>query len=90
MLISVGIMLTIMSVIIFNQSGYLDSASLSNLADDIASKAVQSQAYGIAVRELTPGSADFSAAYGLSFSLLSGGSNTSYNYFADKNDNTAS
>ena len=80
-------MLVVISVVFFNQSGYLDSAALSNLADDISSKSVQSQAYGIAVKELAPGSANFSVAYGLPFSLLSSGSNTAYIYFADQNGN---
>src|SRR5581483_3730077 len=42
---------------------------------------------GIAVKELTPGSSNFSAPYGMTFSLLSDGSNTAYLFFADRNGN---
>lgn len=89
LLVTMGIIVTILTVVTLNQSTYVESASLTNLADQVGSTIVQAQAYGIAVRELTPGSADFSASYGLSVSLLGSGSPTSYLFFADRNNNRA-
>ena len=86
-LVSLTIVTVILTVIVLKQSTYVDSAALSNLADEISLSLSQAQAYGIAVKELTPGSSDFSASYGLAFSLLSDGSNTNYIFFADRNNN---
>ncbi|MSR87887.1 MAG: prepilin-type N-terminal cleavage/methylation domain-containing protein [Candidatus Zambryskibacteria bacterium] len=87
LLVSLSIMVVILTVVVSSQSVYTDTASISNLADEISITLSQSQAYGIAVRELTPGSSDFSVSYGLTFSLLSGGSNSAYLFFADRNAN---
>ena len=86
-LVSLSIITVILTVIVLKQSSYVDSAALSNLADEISLSLSQAQAYGIAVKELTPGSSDFSASYGLAFSLLSDGSNINYIFFADRNNN---
>ncbi len=72
-----------MAVIILNQSSYTDGAALTNVADEIGLSISQAQAYGIAVKEHTTGTSNFSEPYGLSISLLSGGSNTAYLLFAD-------
>lgn len=90
-LVSLGIVVSILSVIVLNQSKYVDGAALGNLADEISLTISQAQSYGIAVRELTPGSSDFSASYGISASLLpgNGGSGSSYIFFADRNANLA-
>lgn len=87
LIVSLGVVLTILSVIVFNQSKYLDSAALSNLAQELGSNVFQTQAYGIAVKELTPGSSNFSTAYGVAVSILSSGSPANYLLYADRNAN---
>ncbi|MEK7147699.1 MAG: prepilin-type N-terminal cleavage/methylation domain-containing protein [Patescibacteria group bacterium] len=87
LLVSLGIMVTILSVVISSQSTYTDTQSINNLADEISLTLSQSQAYGTAVKEFSPGSANFSGAYGMSLSLLSSGSNKDYIFFADLNGN---
>lgn len=87
MLVSVSIVTIILSVLLFNQSIYTDVASINNLADDISLSIAQAQAYGIGVRELTPGSADFTGAYGVAFRVIDPGEEKAYILFADKNDN---
>ncbi|KKT66971.1 MAG: hypothetical protein UW61_C0019G0001, partial [Candidatus Curtissbacteria bacterium GW2011_GWC1_44_33] len=57
------------------------------LADEISSTISQAQAYGIGVREVSTGSSEFNASYGVTMSLLDSGSNTAYIYFADLNGN---
>ena len=80
-------MFAILTIVLSNQSTYTDHTALHNLADELSLTIAQAQAYGIAVRELTPGSSNFSASYGLTMSLLGSGSNKAYLFFADRNDN---
>lgn len=87
LLVTIGIMFVILTVVLSNQSTYTDGAALSGLADELSLTISQAQAYGIAVRELTPGSSDFSAAYGLSVNLLGLGNEKAYLFFADRNGN---
>jgi len=87
LMVTIGIMAVILTVILMNQRNYTEVASLSNLADSLSLTISQAQAYGIAVKEVSPGSADFGTAYGITLSILSSGSNTSYLFFADKNGN---
>ncbi len=87
LLVSIGIVVAILTVVVSNQSKYTEGAALSNLADEIGLTISQAQAYGIGVREFSPGSNDFSASYGLTFSLLGSGSNSAYLSFADRNGN---
>jgi prepilin-type N-terminal cleavage/methylation domain-containing protein len=87
LLVTLSIVAVILSVIVFNQSTYTERLGLANLADDMTLTLSRAQSYGIAVRELTPGSSDFSAAYGISVSLLPTGSPNAYIYFADRNLN---
>ncbi|MFZ2763837.1 MAG: type II secretion system protein, partial [Minisyncoccia bacterium] len=87
LLVSIGIISVILSVVLSSQSTYTEGVALSNLADEIGLTLSQKQAYGIGVREILPGSSDFSVSYGLTFSLLDSGSNTAYLSFADKNEN---
>lgn len=85
MLISLGIVGVILTVVLTNQATYTDGAALANLADNISLSVSQAQVYGVSVREVTPGSSDFSSAYGLDFRLESaGGSDDAYIFFADK------
>lgn len=88
LLVSLTIMLVILTVVILNQSTYTERAALINLADEIGSTVSQAQVYGIAVRELSAGSENFSSSYGLAFSLLGSGSNSAYLFFADRNGDT--
>lgn len=88
MIISLTIATVILTVVILNQSTYTDGAALSNLADEISLTISQAQAYGIGVREFSPGTSEFTASYGLTFSLLGSGSNQAYLYFADRNGNS--
>lgn len=85
LIVSIGIISVILTVVVSNQSSYTDGAALINLADNISLTISQAQAYGIGVREFSPGSSEFTASYGLTFSLLAFGSNTAYLYFADRN-----
>lgn len=87
LIVSLGIVMAILAGVVFNQSTYLDGAALSNLVQELSSTITQAQAYGIAVRELSPGSEDFSASYGITLSILSSGSPTAYLFFADRNGN---
>ncbi len=87
LLVSIAIVSVILTIIVSNQSTYTDNAALSNLSDQIGLTLSQAQAYGIGVRELFPGSSDFSASYGLVFSLLDSGSDSVYLSFADRNGN---
>ncbi len=89
LLVTLGIMVTITSVVLSNQSVYTDGAALSNLAEEMSITLSQAQSYGIAVKELTPGSSDFSSAYGITASLLASGSSQAYLFFADRNSNQA-
>ena len=87
LLISITIVTVILTVVVFNQSIYTETAALTNLADEIGLTISQAQIYGVGVKELALGSSDFSASYGLTFSLLDSGSNSAYIYFADRNGN---
>ncbi|MEK9171874.1 MAG: prepilin-type N-terminal cleavage/methylation domain-containing protein [Patescibacteria group bacterium] len=87
LLVSIAIVSVILTVIVSNQSTYTDGAALTNLADEISSTISQAQAYGIGVKEFSPGSSEFSASFGLTFSLLGSGSNIAYLSFADRNGN---
>lgn len=84
-LVSIGIVFAILSVILLNQSAYTDSVALTNAADELGLTVSQAQAYSIGVRELSPGSSNFSSAYGVSFSINAPDSDKSYIYFADRN-----
>jgi len=85
LLVSISIMTVMLTVVVLNQSKYTDNATLFNLADEIGLTISQAQAYGVGVKEFSPGSNEFSASYGLTFSLLASGSNKAYLSFADRN-----
>lgn len=86
MLVSLGIVAVILTVVLTNQSTYTEGAALSNLADNISLSISEAQVYGVSVKEVAPGSSDFSSAYGMDFRLDSaGGSDSAYIFFADKN-----
>jgi type II secretory pathway pseudopilin PulG len=85
-MVSVGIMMLITSVVVFNQSKYTSGAALQNLANDISLTMRQAQVYGVGVKEFSPGSNDFSSAYGMVFIKLSSNPifETNYIFFADR------
>jgi len=87
LLVSLGIVLVLLSLVAFNQQKYTDTSALVSLADEFSLTVTQAQAYGVAVKERAPGSADFSASYGISLSLLGSGSNIAYLFFSDRNVN---
>src|SRR3989344_9205535 len=87
LLVSIAIVSVILTVVVSSQSTYNDEAVLVNLADEISSTVSQAQAYGTGVREFSPASGEFSASFGLTFSLLASGSNKAYLSFADRNGN---
>ncbi len=84
LMMSIGIMLVITSIVLFNQSSYSESISIANLANDISLSIRQAQIYGVSVKELQTGSGDFTSAYGVDFNISETGSNSSYLFFADR------
>jgi type II secretory pathway pseudopilin PulG len=83
LLVSVAIITVIMTIVIVNQSRYSEATVLSNTASSLALAAREAQVYGVSVREVSAGSNEFTAGYGLEFNL-SGGSNDAYIGFADR------
>jgi len=84
-MVSITIMVVILSMVAFNQSRYTTGASLKNDANSISLSLRQAQVYGVSVKEFSPGTNDFSSAYGVSFNIISGsGSNNAYIFFADR------
>lgn len=57
---------------------------MTGLADDIGLDLSQAQTYGVSVREFSPGTNEFDAAYGVSFDLITQGGDSAYIYFADR------
>lgn len=86
LLVSVGIIVLITSVIVFDQKDYNDQASLINTLTDIELGIRQAQTYGVGVREFSPGTNEFNVYYGAHFSLAAGqnSTNDSYIIFADR------
>ena len=84
LLVSLGIMVTILTLVLSNQSKYTEGAALTGLADDISLDLLQAQTYGVSVREFAPGTEEFDAAYGVSLNLIPQGGNSTYIYFADR------
>lgn len=86
LLVSLGIIAMITSVVVYNQNAFTDDVALMNTASEIALQIREAQTYGVSVREFSPGTQEFDVAYGVSFTITSGGaSNNSYIYFADRN-----
>jgi Tfp pilus assembly protein FimT len=89
LMVTIVITTVIISTIVSGQSSYVDGAALSNVADEIGLTISQAQAYGIAVKELTPGSENFAISYGIALSKVGAGNNLTYLFFADRNSNHA-
>ena len=84
-LVVIGIVFVLVGIVVSRQGTYTERAALTNLSDEISSTLSQSQVYGTGIKEFSPGSGSFPTAYGLSFSLLNSGSNSSYISFGDLN-----
>jgi type II secretory pathway pseudopilin PulG len=85
LLVSIGISITILTVVVVNQAKYTSASSLSNAAHSLSSSITEAQTYGVSVKEFNAG---FNAAYGIQLkdsSVSGGGSNTEYIFFADHN-----
>lgn len=82
LIVVVAIITIITSVVLVNNGKYGGSVLLQNLAYDIALSIRQAQVYGISVRGFNSG--DFSAGYGMHFSI---DDKIHYELFADKNGN---
>ncbi len=85
LLISVSIMGLITGIVVFNQGEFSDNIALSNVVNEMELQIREAQVYGTGVREFSPGTNEFDAAYGVSFNIGSAGaSNSSYISFADR------
>ena len=85
LLITISIVTVIMSVVIFNYGGFLDTLALSAAEQDLAIAVREAQTYGLSVKEVSAGSGQFNSAYGLYVSPAS--APTEYDVFVDKNGN---
>ena len=86
LLVSVGIVTVILSIIVLNQRSYTESTTISNLAENMSLSLSEAQAYGLAVKEISPGTDDFTAGYGISVSMLEQGDELGFILFTDRND----
>ncbi len=85
LVVTFGIMVTILTIVLQNQSTYTDGAAIQGLADEISIAVTQAQVYGISVKELGTGTSDFSAAYGVEFQVpVPGVIDNAYIRFADR------
>jgi hypothetical protein len=76
-------------MIVLNQSTYSSSSTLNSLADSIGLSISEAQIYSVSVKQTTPGSSNFSSAYGVEFNVVSGvGTNDAYISFADINNSS--
>ncbi len=86
LLVSLGIAGVLLTVVVLNQRGYTEGALLSNTVDNLGLSVSQAQAYGLAVREKSPGTSDFLYGYGLSLSFLEDGGENGFIMFRDNNN----
>lgn len=86
-LITIFIVTVILTVVVTRQPTYTEGVTITNIADQIGTAVSQAQTYSIGVRELSPGSNNFSTSYGLALSLTDTDSANSYIYFVDRNGN---
>jgi prepilin-type N-terminal cleavage/methylation domain-containing protein len=84
LLVSISIVTVIMAVVIFNYGGFNDTLALSAAEQDLAIAVREAQTYGLSVKEVSVGSGQFNAAYGIYFSPTSP---SEYDVFVDKNGN---
>ncbi|MBX4200371.1 type II secretion system GspH family protein [Candidatus Parcubacteria bacterium] len=87
LLVTMTIMALIMGVVVIHQNQYTDGIYIRNAVDTLALAVRQAQVYGTSVRELTPGTNNFSTPYGISFDSTAMSTNSAYVFFADVNSN---
>ncbi len=83
-IITVLIMSVITSIVVSGQSKYSDGTLLNNSTGTITLDLRQAQVYGVSVKEFSAGSNEFSAGYGLSFSIENPTEKMAYISFADR------
>jgi len=84
----VGIALIISALVLFNNSRFNSAILLRSLAYEVGLSLREAQLYGVAVKEVTPGSGTFGAAYGVYVpATIIGVQNSTYPLFADLNNN---
>src|SRR3989344_112201 len=87
MLVSIAVVALILAVVVINQGDFTDTFSLGTNASDFELQVRQAQIYGVAVKEFTPSSNEFTSPYGVSVNIAPGGGNSFYITFADRNKN---
>ena len=87
LLISISIITVLLSVVLYNYGQFNDNLALSSAGQEMAIAIRQAQTYGINVREISVGTGNFTAAYGVYFNPGSNPSN--YYIFADTDGNKA-
>ncbi len=91
LVVVLSIFIIVSGITIFEYQGFRSSASLQNLADDIALSIRKAQSFAIGVRNTT--NANFESGYGVHFSVHQNqtepraGSSKSFILFADMNQN---
>lgn len=84
LMVSISIMITISALVLLNQTKYTEGIALNQVADEIGLNLRQAQIYGVAVKEFSAGSNNFSASYGIEFDITSRGSKAEYVSFGDR------
>lgn len=84
MLVSLGIMVSIISVVAVGQTTYTQRAALLAQAENLSLSLTQARVYGTSVREALTGTQDFNAAFGVEISLLGNGAGKEYIFFVDR------
>ncbi|MEX2010251.1 MAG: prepilin-type N-terminal cleavage/methylation domain-containing protein [Parcubacteria group bacterium] len=86
LMVSMGIVASIISIIVLRQDDYTEGVALQNQAADIGLSIREAQTYGISVKQFTPGSGEeFPPGYGVEFDITGAGSKSAYILFADRN-----
>ncbi len=83
MIVCIAIMGVVVTIIMFNQSKYTEGAALSQLADEMATTINEARVYGNGVKELSTGSGNFAASYGVMFQPNPTGYTPVYFTFSD-------
>ncbi len=80
---SIGIVVLISSIVLFNYSKFNDNIAVSTSAQEMSIAVRQAQVYGITVKESGAGTGNFNYSYGIAFDPIS--YPTSYFIFVDRN-----
>lgn len=85
LLVSMAIVAVIMSVVLWNYSGFNDSLALNSAGQRLAIAVRQAEVYGLSVKEVGAGSGNFNSAYGIHVSRTQ--MQGDFILFVDKNAN---